>query len=168
MASLVKVNDSMQQGYEYLLSEKPGCNFDPQFAPELTPAEMLSLGVFGGVYLRDCTAEFPGQWFAKAKLARESRDPELNYFRVDASLPLSEWVRKGWIYPDDPRGWFQWYCRYYMGRRLGEEDQRQIGRWKAIKRHAGAIRKNCEPGDCNCRRKQRQALLHWAYDSRVI
>jgi hypothetical protein len=111
MASLVKVNDSMQQGYEYLLSEKPGCNFDPQFAPELTPAEMLSLGVFGGVYLRDCTAEFPGQWFAKAKLARESRDPELNYFRVDASLPLSEWVRKGWIYPDDPRGWFQWYCR---------------------------------------------------------
>lgn len=168
MPGLVRVNDSMQQGYEYVLSEKPGSNFDPQFTPELTPAEMLGLGVFGGVYMRDCAAEFPGQWFAQAKLAGEAKDPELNYFRVDASLPLSEWARKGWIYPDDPRGWFQWYCRYYMGRRLGEEDQRQIGRWKAIKRHAGAIRKNCEPGDCNCRRKQRQALLHWAYDSRVI
>jgi hypothetical protein len=78
------------------------------------------------------------------------------------------WRRKGWIHPDDPRGWFQWYCRYYMGRRLPGEDGRQIKRWKAMRRHIAQIRNNCDEGDTSCRRKQRQALLHWAYDSRAI
>lgn len=166
---LVKVNDRMQSGYEYLITESPGCDFDPDFCPQLTPAEMLALGVFGGIYMRDCGAEFPTEWFTNARFATgTARDPSLNYFRVDASLPLSHWRDKGWLSPEDPRGWFQWYCRYYMGRRLPGEDRRQIQRWRAIRRHAGAIRKNCEPGDCSCRRKQRQALLHWAYDSRLI
>jgi hypothetical protein len=48
-----------------------------------------------------------------AKLAKgDHADKSLNYFGVDASQPLAEWKRKGWIHPDDPRGWFQWYCRY--------------------------------------------------------
>ena len=166
---LVRVQDSMQSAYEYRCSEPLGRNFDPEFAPELSPQQMLAMGVFGGKYLRDCEAEFPADWFVNAKLAQGlPRDISLNYFRVDASQSLSHWRDKGWLGCEDPRGWFQWYCRYYMGRRLGSEDQRQIKRWKAIRRHAGAIRKNCEPGDCNCRRRQRQALLHWAYDSRVI
>ena len=164
----ITVNDKMQRGYRYIISEPSGRNFDPQFKPELTPKEMLRLGVFGGKYMTDTRKEFPKSWFAGAKLATGRRDPRLNYFGVDASQPLSEWKRKGWIHPDDPRGWFQWYCRYYLGRRMPDEDQRQIKRWKAIRRHIAQIKMNCERGDPFCRPRQRQALIHWAYDSRKI
>lgn len=162
----VCVSDKMQSDYSYYLSEPMGKNFHQDFLPELTPKEMLALGVFGGKYMTDCQNEFPDDWFTEAKLSPGHKDISLNYFAVDASQPLDEWQRKGWIFPDDPRGWFQWYCRYYMGRRLEEEDERQIKRWKAFSRHRGAVKKNCELFDHGCRRKQRQALLHWAYDSR--
>lgn len=166
-AKKVLVNDLMQKNYSYVLTEEPG-KLDPEFRPELTPKQMLSLGVFGGKYMTDCKDEFPGDWFKGAKLCHEEHVPELNYFGVNASLPLSEWQRRGWIFPEDPRGWFQWYCRYYMGRRIPEEDQRQIKRFKAMTRHVAQVIKNCVPEDTNCRRKQRQALLNWAYDSRKI
>ena len=162
------VNDRMQKGYRYTLTAGVGRSFDPAFKPQLTPAEMLQLGVFAGKYMTDCREEFPASWFAKAKLAKGKRDVSLNYFGVDASQPLSVWRAKGWLHEDDPRGWFQWYCRYYMGRRMPDEDKRQIGRWKAIRRHVRQIQMNCEPGDVFCRPRQRQALLHWAYDSRRI
>jgi len=165
---LVIVSDKMQQGYRYELSAPAGRNFDPEFTPELTPAEMLRLGVFGGKYMTDTSKEFPKSWFAGAKLAPKGRDCSLNFFGVDASQPLSVWRAKGWIHPDDPRGWFQWYCRYYRGRRMADEDRRQIKRWKAMRRHVKQIERNCEPGDPFCRPRQRQALLHWAYDSRKI
>ena len=165
---IVTVNDKMQNGYRYVLSVAPGRGFDPAFKPQLTPAQMLKLGVFAGKYMTDCRREFPKSWFATAKLSAGGRDRSLNFFGVDASQPLSEWKRKGWIHPDDPRGWFQWYCRYYLGRRMADEDARQIGRWKAIRRHVRQIQKNCEPGDLLCRLRQRQALLHLAYDSRKI
>jgi hypothetical protein len=161
----VVVNDRMQTGYVYYLTEPVGKNFHPDFRPQLTPAEMLRLGVFGGKYLTDCTAEFPAEWFDEAKLCAARHDPALNYFGVNASQPLSEWRRRGWIHPDDPRGWFQWYCRYYLGRRSAD-DQRQIKRWRAMRRHIAQIKRNCRRGDVSCRRRQRQALLHWAYDSR--
>ncbi len=158
----------MQKGYRYRLTARPGRDFDPDFKPDLTPKEVLALGVFGGKYMTDCRKEFPASWFAKAKLSPAKKDPKLNFFKVDASQPLAEWRRKGWIHPDDPRGWFQWYCRYWMGRRLPEEDARQIKRWKMMRRHAAQIKKGCKPGALHCRPKQRQALLHWAYDSRTI
>lgn len=164
----VTVTDKMQRGYSYVLSAAPGRGFDPGFKPQLTPAQMLRLGVFGGKYMTDCRREFPKSWFTKARLSPRGYDRTCNFFGVDASQPLSEWRRKGWIHPDDPRGWFQWYCRYYMGRRMPDEDQRQIKRWKAIRRHVRQLQKHCEPGDLLCRRRQRQALLHWAYDSRKI
>jgi hypothetical protein len=164
----VVVNDKMQSGYRYVRTAPIGRNFDPQFTPELTPAQMLRLGVFGGKYMTDTQKEFPKSWFARAKLSPRRRDRSLNFFGVDASQPLSVWRDKGWIHPDDPRGWFQWYCRYYMGRRLPDEDQRQIRRWKAMHRHVRQIERQCESGDLTCRRRQRQALLHWAYDSRKI
>jgi hypothetical protein len=164
----IHVNDTMQQGASYVLTEPEGKNFDPRFQPELTPAQMLELGVFGGKYMTDCRDEFPASWFAKAKLSPEAHDKTLNFFGVDASQSLAEWRRKGWIHPADPRGWFQWYCRYYRGRRMPGEDDRQIGRWHAIQRHIAQIRKSCAPGDLGCRRRQRQAVLHWAYDSRRI
>jgi hypothetical protein len=168
MRRRIAVNDKMQKGYRYMLSAPAGRAFAPDFKPELTPAEMLRLGVFAGKYMTDCRREFPKSWFARAKLARGKRDPSLNFYGVDASQPLSEWKRKGWINPEDPRGWFQWYCRYYRGRRLPQEDARQIKRWKAIRRHVAQLRKACEPGNLTCRKRQRQALLHWAYDSRKI
>jgi hypothetical protein len=164
----VVVNDKMQKGYRYQRSAPVGRDFDPQFRPELTPQQMLRLGVFGGKYMTDMQKEFPKSWFTRAKLSPRRRDPALNFFGVDASQPLSVWRAKGWIHPDDPRGWFQWYCRYYMGRRLPDEDQRQIRRWKAMRRHVRQIEQHCESGDLSCRRGQRQALLHWAYDSRKI
>jgi len=164
----VVVNDKMQTGYVYFLHEKIGENFHQEFIPELTPQQMLELGVFGGKYMNDCANEFPEEWFYSAKLSRIKKDINLNFYKINASLPLSVWLSKGWIYEDDPRGWFQWYCRYYMGRRIEQEDLRQIKRWKAMRRHVGAVQKNCNKKDLNCRKKQRQALLHWAYDSRLI
>lgn len=157
----------MQSGYTYYLTEPEGEHFDPDFMPDLTPAQMLRLGVFGGKYMTDCKDEFPNDWFKGAKLCTEKHDPELNFFGVNASQPLSVWREKGWIYPEDPRGWFQWYCRYFAGRRC-EDDKRQIKRWKAMRRHVGQLKKNCVKEDFFCRRKQRQALLHWSYDSRKM
>jgi hypothetical protein len=156
----------MQRGYRYTCTAPIGRQFDPAFTPDLTPKEMLELGVFGGKYLTDCRDEFPKSWFTRAKLCHEKHDPSLNYFGVNASQPLSVWRAKGWIHKDDPRGWFQWYCRYYLGRRLPEEDARQIKRWRLMRRHIMQIKKHCRPGDPTCHPRQRQALLHWAYDSR--
>ncbi len=167
MKKKVVVHDRMQRGYAYYRTEPVGRNFAPEFRPQLTPAKMLRLGVFGGKYMTDCRREFPARWFEGAKLCAARHDPGLNYFGVNASQSLAVWRRNGWIRSQDPRGWFQWYCRYYMGRR-SRDDARQIRRWRAIARHVAAIRKNCEKGDLECRRRQRQAVLHWAYDSRRI
>lgn len=163
----IVVNDKMQRGYVYHRTEPVGRNFSPAFSPDLTPAQMLRLGVFGGKYLTDCRAEFPKSWFTHAKLSAGRPDRRLNRFGVFASQSLAVWRRNGWIRPQDPRGWFQWYCRYYLGRRSAD-DARQIRRWRAIARHVAAIRKNCEAGDLECRPRQRQAVLQWAYDGSKI
>ena len=157
----------MQKGYVYERTEKSGRNFHTDFKPQLTPIEMLNIGVFGGKYMTDCTNEFPDDWFEHAKLSPDGYDVSINFFGVKASQPLSVWREKGWIHPDDPRGWFQWYCRYYSGRRH-EDDERQIKRWRAYRRHLTQLEKNCRPMDFDCRPKQRQSLLHWAYDSRLV
>ena len=163
----IRVADKMQHNYEYVLSEPIGKNFHPDFKPQLTPSDMLKLGVFGGRYMTDGQNEFPKSWFKGAKLYTgdsPTGSKELNFFKVNASQPLSVWRKKGWIHSQDPRGWFQWYCRYYMGRRT-DDDLRQIKRWKAMVRHVAQIKKACKPGELDCHKKQRQALLHWAYDS---
>ena len=155
----------MQSNYRYWRTEPMGGNFAPEFKPELTPPELLALGVFGGKYMTDCRAEFPADWFEHAKLNPAHADARLNFFGVNASKPLAYWQAKGWIYPEDPRGWFQWYCRYYAGRRC-PDDARQIKRWQAMTRHIAQLKRHCLPQDWACRPRQRQALLHWAYDSR--
>ncbi len=167
MRRWVTVRDKMQSGYRYLLSEPPGRNFHADFKPELTPKQMLALGVFGGKYMTDCRKEFPAAWFRGAKLSPGRHDARLNFFNARASQPLAVWREKGWIHPDDPRGWFQWYCRYYLGRRH-PDDARQIARWRAARRHVAQLKKHCMRGNLLCRPRQRQALLHWAYDSRRI
>ena len=169
MKKTIRVNDKMQKSYSYELTEPEGKNFHPDFRPELTPKQMLELGVFGGVYMRDCTKEFPKNWFEKARFApKETKKhlAKLNFFKVNASQSLKIWRKKGWLSKEDPRGWFQWYCRYFRGRRIPEEDLRQIKRWKNMKRHLNAVKNACNKKDMVCRPKQRQALLHWAYDSR--
>ena len=163
MGSLITVNDSMQTNYTYQLSENAGQGFDARFTPSFSPSDMLKMGIFEGKYCNDCQNELPTSWFLEARVGDYPK-PELNYFRVKSRQSLKVWKEKGWIHGPDPRGWFQWYCRYYMGRRLNEIDNLQIKRWRQFSRHAGQIRANCEPGDIFCRRKQRQALLQWAHD----
>ena len=139
-------------------------NYNKEFNPELTPKQMLKYGVFGGSYLGNTIHEYPKSWFTRARLSK-TFDVKLNYFQIQAGLSLKEWKQKGWITEEDPRGWFQWYCRYSTGRRIEEIDKIQIRRWKAFgPRHIGGIKKNCPKKLWSCRQKQRQALLQWAYN----
>lgn len=170
MEKLIKVSDKFQKNYKYKLVAPTGKKFHPEFKPDLTPKEMLEAGIFGGIYFSGGgEKEFPKSWFAKAKISKDGEyHKELNYFGVKASQSLQEWQKKGWIYKDDPRGWIQWYFRYYLGRRIPDEDERQIKRWKAIQRHIAQLVKHCRRGEKSCRPVQRQAILHWAYDSRKL
>tara|TARA_B100001123_G_scaffold232335_1_gene260885 strand:- start:684 stop:1139 length:456 start_codon:yes stop_codon:yes gene_type:complete len=138
-------------------------DFYKLFKPELTPKKMLELGVFGGSYFELKIREYPKSWFKNAKISK-TFNISLNRFKVRSGLSRKHWQEKGWIFKEDPLGWFQWYCRFSMGRRITKIDEIQIKRWKNFTRHVKAIKKNCEPNDLNCRRKQRQAILQWAYN----
>jgi len=178
----IQVSNRMVKSYSYILHETPGTNFAEDFKPHFSPGQMLRLGVFEGKYLNDCLEEFPQEWFIDAielgKLSPERPDVGVNLFTIHSRLPLKEWKTYGWVksshkssrYPElsskdnpDERGWFQWYCRYWMGRRH-PIDAVQISRWKAFSRHSGAVAKNCKGGDLECRPRQRQALLQWAWN----
>ena len=188
----IRVSNKMVKGYSYKLEEDPGQNFASDFRPYCDPGEILAMGAFEGKYLNDCITEFPAEWFLNALTLDKLRpspaaaDVSVNCFGVKSRLPLSEWRTYGWVPPEkgqkrhidkmgrailsdskenpDERGWFQWYCRYWMGRRLPELDLVQIKRWKSFVRHSGAIKANCSAGDLTCRPTQRQALLHWAHN----
>lgn len=159
----VTVDDSMQTGYRYVIEAPSGGGFAPGFAPHFTPAEMLELGVFEGKYCNDCRPELPAEWFENGRIS-DRADPSLNRFGVKSRQSLSVWREKRWIIGPDPRGWFQWYCRYWLGRRLPDIDAVQVKRWRAFIRHAAQVRRNCDPGDWTCRPRQRQALLQWSHD----
>jgi hypothetical protein len=184
----IHVWNKMRKGYSYQLSESPGTNL--AFSPYAHPGEILAAGAFEGKYMNDCLLEFPAEWFLNAlslgKLSPGGGSIDVNQFEILSRLPLADWQKNGWVPPlqgkrrghnakgrdilsdparnPDERGWFQWYCRYWMGRRIPDLDEVQIGRWKAFTRHAGAIKKNCSPGDLTCRPRQRQALLQWAWN----
>lgn len=163
IGQIIDVSDRMQTDYSYELTAPTGDDFAADFTPFFSPQDMLEMGVFEGKYCNDCRDEFPASWFENARIS-DTPDPDLNYFGIKSRQPLSVWRQKGWIYGPDPRGWFQWYCRYYLGRRLPDIDIIQIKRWRGFARHAGQIRANCAPGDIFCRPRQRQALLQWSYD----
>jgi hypothetical protein len=182
---------ALRHGYSYTLAAEPG-DLPADFRPDLSPAEMLMLGVFEGKYLNDCVTEFPAEWFLGAlmtgHLSPEGPDPvRCNLFGIKSRQPLGIWRENGWApslahgnstddhyrgalgdparNPDE-RGWFQWYCRYWMGRRIPELDAIQIRRWRSFRRHAGAVRGGCPPWrqERTCRLRERQALLQWAYN----
>ena len=161
---MIVVNDKMQTGYSYELVEPMGKNFASNFMPELTPKEMLEMGVFEGHYLNDCINEFPKDWFVNARINLSGPDVACNMFKVKSRQSLFVWQKKGWIIEPDVRGWFQWYCRYYMGRRIPTIDEIQIKRWRSFRRHKAQIENHCMMLDVDCRKKQRQALLQWAYN----
>ena len=146
-----------------LADKKKSEDFYKLFKPQLSPQKMLEMGVFGSSYFGNKINEYPKSWFKNAKLSK-TFDIEKNRFKVRAGLSRKEWIDKGWIFKEDPLGWFQWYCRFKNGRRIRHIVEVQIKRWKAFKRHVAAIKKNCEPGNIHCRRKQRQAILQWAYN----
>jgi hypothetical protein len=160
---VITVNDKFQTGYQYHVKANIGDVYTDSFKPFFTPKEMLELGVFEGKYINDCIKEFPEEWFEYAKISQKP-DISCNYFKIKSRLPLSEWKTKGWINENDPRGWFQWYCRFFLGRRIEEYDDWQMKRWRAFVRHAGAIKRFCNEGDLSCRTKQRQALLQWSHN----
>lgn len=163
IGSVIKVDDLMQTDYAYELTAPAGKKFAENFRPRFTPREMLELGVFEGKYCNDCREEFPEIWFRNAKTS-DIPDPSLNCFGIKSRQSLQIWRQNGWIIGPDPRGWFQWYCRYWLGRRIPDVDKAQIGRWRSFARHAAQVRANCLPHDLSCRRRQRQALLQWSYD----
>ena len=147
-----------------ILKKKSKEDFYKLFKPQLTPKKMLELGVFGGAYFGLSIKEYPKSWFINAKISKNF-DVNLNRFKVKSGLSRKEWQEKGWIFKEDPLGWFQWFCRYTNGRRMPEIDKIQISRWRAFgPRHIGGIKKNCPKKFFSCRRKQRQALLQWAYN----
>ena len=145
------------------MKKKVNTNFYKIFKPQVSPKKMLELGVFGGSYFGLKIKEYPKSWFQNAKISKDF-DVNLNRFKIKSGLSRTEWMKKGWIFKEDPLGWFQWYCRFANGRRIHHIDEIQIKRWKAFKRHVTAIKKNCEQGDIHCRRRQRQAILQWAYN----
>lgn len=164
----VVVDETYQTGYRYQRECAMGADFSADFTPDLTPQQMLQMGIFGGDYFTTIPDEFPSEWFKDVRLSSHGAQKEINYFNINASQPLSAWQQKGWIYEEDPLGWFLWYCRYYSGRRIASEDERQIKRWRAMRRHVSQVQRYCLPGDIACRPRQRQAVLHWAYDSRLL
>lgn len=166
---VIKVNNKMQKG-QYKLTEDPGKNFDSKFKPRYTPKQMLRMGVFEGKYCNDQVYEFPREWYYLKKMSPEKADPSLNYFKIKSRQSLGEWRRKKWIpcHPKDmdSRGWFEWYMRYWLGRRIPEVDAIQIKRWRAFARHYAQVKKNTV--SIKERPKQRQALLQWSWDCKVV
>ncbi|CAM6125938.1 unnamed protein product [Calypogeia fissa] len=168
VGDIIEVDDLMQTNYKYKLEAPMGENFAEGFSPAFTPQQMLAYGIFEGKVINDCIFELPKEWFEEAMekgtLSPEGPDDTKNYFNVKNRLPSKQWRKRGWYQKEDPHGWFQWYCRYYLGRRLEPDDAHQISRWRQLRRHAGQIKKNCHPGDLASRVKQRQTLLNWSHD----
>lgn len=133
---------------------------EPVDTIDLTPGEMLRMGVFGGAYFGQVTppGELPIDWFHGVTLS-ELPDKTLNYYGVLAGKDYQWWAERDLLHPQDPMGWFQWYCRYSLGRRT-RDDGRQLGRQARFRaRHLAALVGHPTP-------RRAQALLQWAVDAR--
>ena len=160
--------------YEYVISALPAKtayelettyllkNGSPRiFAPHLHPKEMLEYGVFEGKIINDCMDEFPREWFESAirqkKLSPQYADDSCNFYKVKSRSSLREWNLKKWTIDQDNRGWFQWYCRYTLGRRDHRIDTIQMKRWSAIARWKAYAQKYPK------NKAYKQTLLQWSW-----
>lgn len=137
------------------------------FCPSYTPVEMLDQGVFEGLYVA-AIPNLPSSWYKHPNVLPRGSDGDVNInrFKVKSRMSLKEWEDKGWTTKDSPLGWFQWYCYYFLGRRIPKEDKLQIGRWNSyVARHQGQIVAAKQLKDLSKRVKQRQGLLQWSWDS---
>ena len=161
----------------------------PEFKPNLTPKQVLRMGSFGGTYFRDIKSsvsgkqytgkkvinEYPGDWFKgidiETKITSGNYDKNINTYKVKCGSSLEAWEKSNWITKQDPYGWFQWYCRFYMGRRT-KDDNRQIERWSKLTGPRGRfkitlmnkiIAKGKEYNDKSISPVIRQVLQHWGY-----
>lgn len=144
--------------------------WNPDFAPSYTPKEMLDMGIMMDCYYFNATSGLPGSILNHPKVNRKGDTPDAskNYYGVKSRTSLKQWQRNGAI-RTDKAGWIEWYCKYYLGRRLGEEDEWQIGRWRSfVARHNAQVQAKCKKGDVKCNTKQRQGLLQWAWDSDTV
>jgi len=160
------------------------------FKPNKSPKQVFKEGAFGGTYFRpiyssvtgknytanNATKEYPSSWFTgidKDKMVTSSTySKKINKYGVKCGSSLEAWEESNWIVKQDPYGWFQWYCRYYMGRR-SEDDERQIKRWLALTGPNGRfkrrlmneiIKKKKRYNDVSVSPVIRQVLLHWGYE----
>lgn len=141
--------------------------WNPEFTPSYTPMEMLDLGIFEGIYTY-AIKDIPAKYKNHKNVLKDTSKPdiEINQFKVKSRQSLKAWQEKGWTTELSPLGWWEWYIKYFEGRRDEKEDKLQIGRWKSfVARHQGQIKANCTLGDKDCRPTQRQGLLQWAWDS---
>jgi len=160
----------------------------PEFSPNMTPKEVLQAGSFGGTYFRpiyssvtklkygkEVWQELPSDWLEgldiRTRVSSSLYDASRNKYKVKCGASLEEWESSGWMREQDPYGWFQWYCRFYQGRRT-EDDSRQIGRWSNCAGEKGRWKNNliskivkagCAWDNTNISPVVRQTLLHWAY-----
>eukprot|EP00090_Calanus_glacialis_P019018 TRINITY_DN29344_c0_g1_i1.p1 TRINITY_DN29344_c0_g1~~TRINITY_DN29344_c0_g1_i1.p1 ORF type:complete len:302 (+),score=90.68 TRINITY_DN29344_c0_g1_i1:38-943(+) len=160
----------------------------PEFKPNLTPKEVLQKGSFGGNYFRpiyssvtkqkygkEVWQELPKDWLEgldiKNQVSSSFYDNSRNKYKVKCGASLEEWENSGWMDKQDPYGWFQWFCRFYQGRRT-EDDERQIGRWARCAGETGRWKNNliskivkagCAWDNYAVSPVVRQTLQHWAY-----
>ena len=180
----INVNNRMQKNYTYELTFNAGTNLKnggldadgnkivyKDFNPKYSPGVMLNMGVFEGKYCNDQIFEFPKEWYLNInKFSPEKSNYKINYFKIKSRQSLQEWRRKKWIPcadgDMDKRGWFEWYCRYWIGRRQPNVDIIQIKRWRSFTRHSAQVKKH-SAGKLDQRTRQRQALLQWSYDAKI-
>lgn len=142
--------------------------WDPSFAPCFTPEEMLDRGVFMDCHYNYAINGLPDAWYKHKNVLprKEEPDEKRNYYGVVSRQSLKVWRANGWTTKHSPLGWWEWYAKYYFGRRLEDEDKWQIGRWRSfVARHMGQVKASCDMKDKDCHTAQRQGLLQWGWDS---
>jgi len=161
----------------------------PEFKPNLTPRQIFKMGSFGGTYYRDIHSSvtgkdykgksvirgLPKEWFKginiETHVVSSNYDKNINKYKVKCGSTLEAWENSNWIVEQDPYGWFQWYCRFYEGRRT-KDDKRQIDRWLKLAGPNGRFRRTLmnkiirsgkSYNDISVSPVIRQTLQHWGY-----
>jgi hypothetical protein len=137
-----------------------------KFTPSYTPMEMLDLGIFEGIYTFAIKG-IPSKYTNHKNVLKRGDEPDItiNKFKVKSRQSLKVWKENNWVTENSPLGWFEWYVKYFEGRRIPGEDKWQIGRFNSfVARHQGQINNDPKSKNKDHRVVQKQALLQWAWD----